>query len=317
MRLALATFIVACLGLAPTTAHARSVVVVVGDAPAPGELRAIVIETIAERGVRLVRTPDGEICDADATPCAAELAARTGADAALRVDVAPGEPPTVRVRLVPAEGDAVDVSESITDDDVEEATRRAVVRALEVAPPAVGFLMIRTDPSGARVEVDGEAHGTTPVRVSLAPGEHDVRLVHAAGTHERTVTVVAEEELAVEADLDAPASADDEPVVAPGPRQTRSEPSPFNWIIGGALAIGGVVTLISPLSTLAREGQCEESIENVGCVEMVRFGAQSGVLLGIGLAALIAAVVVDVVAPIRVDVAVGTSSARLDVRGRF
>jgi hypothetical protein len=49
----------------------------------------------------------------------------------------------------------------------------------------------------------------------------------------------------------------------------------------------------------------------------VHFGAQSGVLLGVGLAALVAAVVIDVVAPIRMEVVVDDSSAMVRVRGSF
>jgi hypothetical protein len=88
-------------------------------------------------------------------------------------------------------------------------------------------------------------------------------------------------------------------------------------LIGGALAIGGVIVLISPLETLAKDGECVDLIEDVGCVERVSFGPQSGVLLAVGLAALIAAVVIDVVAPIQVEVEVGAEHAALRVGGRF
>lgn len=110
---------------------------------------------------------------------------------------------------------------------------------------------------------------------------------------------------------------DDGEEAAAASRPTRTEPSPLNWIIGGALAIAGVVTLVSPLQTLATEGECVELIENVGCVERVQFGAQSGVLLGLGLAAVTAAVVVDAVAPIRVQVEAGATGAFVGVEGRF
>lgn len=314
-RLALAC----CLLLCPNVAAARSVVVVVGAAEDPVELRAAVIEAIAERGVRLVRTPDGEICDADPVPCAAALAARTGADAALRVDLESSDEPRVRVRLVPAEGDAVDVEELVRDGDLQAAVSVAVGRALDVAPAPMGFLLVRSDPPGGRLEVDGDPQGTTPLRVTLAPGEHTVRLVRASGAvQESSVTIVAGEEATWAPEASgASAATEPEPPAPEGPRVTRSEASPFNWIIGGALAIGGVIMLISPLSTIAREGQCEEAIEDVGCVEMVRFGPQSGVLLGVGLALLIAAVVVDAVSPIRVDVEVSSTEARVGVRGTF
>ena len=88
-------------------------------------------------------------------------------------------------------------------------------------------------------------------------------------------------------------------------------------MLGGALAVAGVLALISPLQTLAQDGQCTEEIENVGCLERVSIGPQTAVLLGVGIAALIAAVIVDAVAPIRVEVAVDAQGAAAFVEGRF
>jgi hypothetical protein len=48
--------------------------------------------------------------------------------------------------------------------------------------PSTGSLLIQSDPSGAKVTVDGVAHGTAPVSVAdLAPGDHDVVLQGADG----------------------------------------------------------------------------------------------------------------------------------------
>jgi len=310
----LAFLIIACLWAVPTMASARAVLVVVHGPAVAEDVRGMVIEAMAVRGVRLVRTPDGEICDADPIPCAAAMATRTGADATLRVRVFAGDPRRVQVQLVPGEGDPIEVEIDVTTEDLAAAVATAVDQALDVAPPSVGFLMVRSDPPGASVEIDGERLGSTPLRASLAPGDHDVQLSHPTGSHETTVAIVAEIETSLEHRF---GSVPDPADVAPGPRDTRTAPSPFNWIIGGVLAVGGVVTLISPLSTLAREGQCEEAIADVGCQEMVRFGAQSGVLLGVGLAALTAAVLMDAISPIRVQVAAGSDGARLGVEGTF
>ena len=325
-------FLVLASGALPADARARSVAVTVGRSTQPAETRALVIEAIAERGVRLVRTPDGEICDGDPVPCAAELAARTGADATLVIDVIPPPPEgaettettetgtaqrgRVRARLVPGEGEPAEAEAEIGAAGVSAAIAEVVGSVLEAAPPAMGFLMVRSEPSGATVEVDGAPLGAAPMRASLTPGEHQVRVTGPAGVFERSVTVSAGQETSLSATLGESLDVPTEPSTA-GPQPTRSESSPFNWMIAGGLAVGGVITLISPLSTLAREGQCEEAIEDVGCVEMVRAGPQTGVLLGIGLAALIAAIVVDVTAPIRVDVVVGTTEARAVVRGVF
>ncbi|MBX3270900.1 MAG: PEGA domain-containing protein [Sandaracinaceae bacterium] len=300
----------------PVGARASSVVVVIGDAPDPGALRAAVVEAIAERGLRLVRVPDGRACDEGEGECLAALAAQTGADATLRVEILGGAPPRVRAHLVRPTGAPAEAIVEIPEGGLDEAVARAVTRAFEAAPPATGFVLVRSSPSGARVEVEGIAYGATPLRLTLPAGEHAVTVVHpTAGTQQVRARVTSGEEAQLLVEIGATA----EPgATAPaGPRVVHTERSPFNWVIGGALAIGGVVALISPLSTLAREGQCHEEIEDVGCVEMIRVGAQTGILLGTGLALLVAAVVVDVVAPIRVEVSASPAGARIGVEGRF
>jgi serine/threonine protein kinase len=53
-----------------------------------------------------------------------------------------------------------------------------------------GQLMVRTEPAGAQVTVDGVARGMSPITVSdLTPGEHAVVLSSAAGSSRQTVTV--------------------------------------------------------------------------------------------------------------------------------
>jgi len=60
--------------------------------------------------------------------------------------------------------------------------------------PAVvsGRVSITTDPPGARVSVDGQQRGTSPLTVAdLTPAEHRVTVTSAAGSAERTVSVTA------------------------------------------------------------------------------------------------------------------------------
>jgi hypothetical protein len=61
------------------------------------------------------------------------------------------------------------------------------------APAALGRLLIRSMPAGARVFVDGREHGRSPALVrDLARGEHRVRLVREGyDTDERRVTITA------------------------------------------------------------------------------------------------------------------------------
>lgn len=100
-------------------------------------------------------------------------------------------------------------------------------------------------------------------------------------------------------------------------RAPASEPHWASWAIGGALIVGGLAALISPLYTLAVEGQCVDAsgLPEGFCRSEVHFGAQSGVLLGIGIAAIGGGVAFMAVAPLRVDVAASGSSARLTISG--
>jgi hypothetical protein len=62
-------------------------------------------------------------------------------------------------------------------------------------PPSNGSssspLEVTSDPPGARVTVDGAAHGVTPITVPLTPGPHAVTISDGTTTTRRTVTAVA------------------------------------------------------------------------------------------------------------------------------
>jgi hypothetical protein len=63
---------------------------------------------------------------------------------------------------------------------------------LPKATAAVGQLLVRTEPAGARVSVDGVARGTSPVTVAaLTPGEHAVQVESDLGSVKQTVVVEA------------------------------------------------------------------------------------------------------------------------------
>ena len=58
------------------------------------------------------------------------------------------------------------------------------------AAPAVGQMEVRTDPPGARVSVDGQFRGMSPVTVTgLAPGSHMVTLENELGSVNENVTI--------------------------------------------------------------------------------------------------------------------------------
>jgi len=58
---------------------------------------------------------------------------------------------------------------------------------------SVGVLLVSSEPSGANVNVDGQAVGSTPVTLRLAPGSHRVSVWDGVRWHEQNVLVAADE----------------------------------------------------------------------------------------------------------------------------
>jgi len=76
------------------------------------------------------------------------------------------------------------------------------------APAAGGDLQVRTEPAGARVTVDGQLYGTSPLTVShLAPGSHVVKLENEVGAIEETITIEAGVSASLVVPLKAPQGA--------------------------------------------------------------------------------------------------------------
>jgi hypothetical protein len=73
---------------------------------------------------------------------------------------------------------------------------------------AVGQLHVRTEPAGARVNVDGVARGTSPVTImELTPGEHAVHLESDLGSVKQVVTIEAGNTASLTVPLGAPEGA--------------------------------------------------------------------------------------------------------------
>ncbi len=69
------------------------------------------------------------------------------------------------------------------------------------AAASTGDLVVRTTPS-SRVEIDGQPHGSTPLRVALSPGMHQVTLIDADGqAHREQVLVTAGRAVEIVRDL--------------------------------------------------------------------------------------------------------------------
>jgi hypothetical protein len=78
------------------------------------------------------------------------------------------------------------------------------------APPVsdVGQLHVASDPAGARVTIDGQARGVTPVNIpEIAAGQHAVAIHGDAGSVQRTVTVQRGQTAALMVSMANPAAA--------------------------------------------------------------------------------------------------------------
>jgi len=99
--------------------------------------------------------------------------------------------------------------------------------------PVVGQVVVETTPAGATVEVDGAVRGTTPVTLSLKPGEYRLA-VRLAGYRpvEEAVAVAAEAEVQRSYTLE----------VAPATLAIASEPA------GAAVTLDGAAVGETPVS---------------------------------------------------------------------
>jgi hypothetical protein len=76
--------------------------------------------------------------------------------------------------------------------DVKPGETSSLVVGLSSATAATGQLRVTTTPAGARVFVDGQPRGTSPILVGdLEPGEHDVRVEGRARSVRQSVVVEA------------------------------------------------------------------------------------------------------------------------------
>jgi serine/threonine-protein kinase len=116
------------------------------------------------------------------------------------------------------------------------------------APAPVGTLVVRSDPPGAKVEVDGRAAGVTPLSLAdVAAGPHQVRLAAAGGRAvNQSITVAAGETAMIVVPLVSPdTSGAAAPPSPPAPaRRAASPPAPKQ----------GAVAIASPLDMEIRIG---------------------------------------------------------------
>ena len=339
----------ACLSLAlstlPARAQAQSETCVMLPSPsttapesAREQVQSIVTEELREHGNVVLAPRDAQlrmigqpVRDCAAIDCAAEVNRFLGTGFAVLTEIAwvGGRITMVNIALIGLEdGESVGGQAEVVAGDVAAATRAAFQAAWDRwAAAQQGYVVVTTTPPGAFIELDGASLGRAPIRRLTRSGVHTLRATlegYRSVTREITIDRHEEREIAITltpGEGEDPTSGDgssDAGDVVSGPGgdtepQTRQEPHWANYLIGGALIAGGAGALVSPIWTLAEDG----NPWNDSDTEYVSFGAQSGVLMGVGIAAIIGGTVFMIAQPITTTVSVTPTSAGVSVSGSF
>lgn len=326
--------------MAPTSAHAQSETCVVLPSPsttAPESAReavqGVVTDELRRHGNVVLGPRDAQlrmigqsVRDCAAIDCAAEVNRFLGTGFAVLTEIAwvGGRVTMVNIALIGLEdGESVGGQAEVIAGDVPAATRAAFTAAWDRwAAAQQGYVIVTTTPPGAYIEIDGASLGRAPIRRLTRSGVRVLRArLEGYRTVTREITIDRHEEREVAITL-TPGEGDDPTHGEGGPGagelvgggeevpQTREEAHWANYLLGGALVAGGLGALVSPIWTLATEGQRWGD-------DRVTFGAQSGVLMGVGIAAIIGGTVLVIAAPIRTTVTITPTSAGIGLSGNF
>jgi hypothetical protein len=114
------------------------------------------------------------------------------------------------------------------------AARRYLAAPAPVTP-ATGTVVVNTDPSGAAVVVDGQAHGTTPMTATLNVGAHTIEISQDGVRRTMTVNVTANAQISQFVEMP-------KAVAGTGDLQVRTDPS------GAKVSVDGQLRGMSPLT---------------------------------------------------------------------
>jgi hypothetical protein len=140
----------------------------------------------------------------------------------------------------------------------------------------VGTLVVSCPVEGAKVKVNNEARGVTPLEgpLYLDIGKHEV--IVARGREElfrEVVTVAGGKEVRVEVE-DAPAPAAEEPAAEPAAEETTEEPADeekpkriWTWVAGGVGVAAGITGAILGGVALSKKNTLMDECGDGGCPE--------------------------------------------------
>ena len=141
--------------------------------------------------------------------------------------------------------------------------RAAVSPALPEVSPRTGWLLVRTDPPGATVTLDGVGRGQTPLSLrDVSFGTHRLEVSHAGfGTVQREVTVNEQETIVPVGVRLTPAR---RPAVAAGDAAQMGSLSVQSRPPGAQVTVGGTLVGVTPLVVTLPVGRHQVLIQGDG-----------------------------------------------------
>ena len=101
----------------------------------------------------------------------------------------------------------------------------------------------------------------------------------------------------------------------PLPPPTRATPA-WDYALGGVLALAGATLVISPIMTIAEDGECKDGANINGC-QRVDFTWRSGLLMAGGVLALSGSVLLFATTPIRASLSTDGETVHAQLHGSF
>jgi hypothetical protein len=293
------------------------------------QIQGAVAEALRSRGVVVLATRDAQMRmtgqpmhDCAAIDCADEVNRYLGTAFAVLTEIAwaGGRVTMINIAIIGLEdGESVGGQAEVTGGDAAGAARAAFQAAWDRWEASQqGYVSVTTTPEGAFIDLDGQSIGRAPVRRLARAGAHTIRAtLEGYEPATRDITIDRHEERALEIALDPEGTTSDTPEPQPATPTTREEGHWSNFLVATGLILGGGAALISPIWTLVDQGVVTVVGTGMGPDEYVQFGPVSGVLLGIGAAAIVGGVIIMIAQPIRTTVTVSPDSARLTISGTF